>query len=249
MSLLFFGKSDVGIVRSSNQDSIFMDEQLRLFIVADGMGGHRGGDIASKSVTKIVPEFIRKKNFSNPKKNLSEAINHSNKLIFEHGQQDPLLKGMGTTATVLHFHPPKLYIANVGDSRSYLINKNKIYQLTRDHTIIQDKIYHSIYTRKEASLDPAKNILSKTVGYEENITVDIFDYNVQKNDIFLTCSDGLHSMVSDQDILFLINKYLPDPQNAVQKDVEEATDGLLSQANASGGKDNISIIINIAQQT
>jgi len=247
MALLYAGKSDIGLKRATNQDSILIEGKAKFFVVADGMGGHKGGDVASQTAIETLAEFIKEGPKNDPEMLLTDSIAHTNKTILAKGNENPLWKGMGTTIVEFYFKSSKLFIGNVGDSRGYLVNHHNLYQLTRDHSLIQEKINYGIYTREQAKKDPQKNVLSRTVGFDKKVEPDIFHYKVQKNDIFLLCSDGLSGFVSDSDILFLINKHLPDPSSATKEDLSGAVEALVAQANAGGGDDNISVILILAQ--
>jgi protein phosphatase len=246
MAIMSSGSTDIGMKRSTNQDSICLYPKKSFFAVADGMGGHNGGDIASQMSVKLLPEFIDSSDIENPQELLSKSIEHVNRAIYDHGQEHEDLKGMGTTVTAVMVSGSDMYIANVGDSRTYLINKNKLYQVSRDHSLVQEKLNIGIYDREQAKADPQKNVLIRTVGFEPNVEVDTYKYKIQKNDIFLLCSDGLHGKVSDEDIIHLVNNYLPSPTEAAQSDLDDLVTELIRQANANGGQDNISVIITLA---
>ncbi len=247
MALLFAGLSDIGRTRKNNQDAIFINSQLKLFIVADGMGGHNGGDIASKLAVDFVPQFVAQNSELPPEEILTRALQYANKQILEVAQKNKKLRGMGTTVVSLFFQKESAYIANVGDSRAYLVSQNKLFQLTRDHSLVQEKVHLGLYTREQAANDPHKNVLVRTVGFDKDLEVDIFKYKVCRNDIFICSSDGLHAKVSDADIMFLTNKFLPDPSQATKQDVAELVKALVNQANANGGNDNISVIVVLAK--
>ena len=247
MPIISAGQTDIGRKRSTNQDSIYINGSKHLFIVADGMGGHSGGDIASNIVVTKVPEYYLKQTDETPHVTAQESVKYANKFIFEQSAAESKLKGMGTTIISLYFKGDTVYIANVGDSRAYLINKHKLFQLSKDHSLVQEKLNLGIYTRQNAADDPMKNVLVRTVGYEAELDVDVFTYKVLKNDIFLICSDGLHGKVSDSDITFLINKHIPDPGTASKRNLEECVQALIQLANDNGGQDNISVIVVLAQ--
>lgn len=248
MGLLSAGISDIGLKRKANQDSIFLNPYKKIFIVADGMGGHKGGDIASGTAVKIAPEFILENTSKEMEDLLLETLAHTNKTIKQKSSESPLWEGMGTTFCLFQFKGPNLYILNVGDSRGYLIHEKKLYQLTRDHTLVQEKLNMGLYTREQAKADPQKNILTRTVGFEDKVEPDLYTYKTQKNDLFLICSDGLSSYVSDRDTVFLINKHIPDPSTATEEDLLNAAKALVGQANANGGGDNISVILICTQK-
>jgi PPM family protein phosphatase len=244
MTLLSSGDTNIGMKRSSNQDSICLYPKRHFFAVADGMGGHSGGDIASQMSVKLLPEFIEQ---NIEKLTIPELMGHSikfvNKSIYQHGQANKELKGMGTTITAMMLSGNTINIANVGDSRTYMVSQNKLYQMTRDHSLVQEKLNIGIYDREGAKADPQKNVLVRTVGFEPELEVDVYHYTISKNDLFMLCSDGLHGKVSDEDILFIIRKNVPKPSIATQEQLDAAVAELIAQANANGGQDNISVII------
>lgn len=246
MPILSSGKTDVGRVRKSNQDSIYLNPQKNLFIVADGMGGHNGGDIASQMAVKFTPEYLLGHMSAEPIESTSKAIEYANKAILKRSRGDELLKGMGTTVVLLYFKANNLFIGNVGDSRAYLVSKGKLFQMSRDHSLVHEKLNMGLYTREEAHNDKHKNILVRTVGYEDQLEVDVFTYKVKRNDIFLICSDGLHGEVSDPDILEIVNRNLPSPDQYSQHNLDKTVEQLIHQACTNGGKDNVSVIMAVA---
>lgn len=245
MGIIYSGLTDVGLVRKNNQDSIYLNSQHNLFVVADGMGGHKGGEVASKmAVDKIAEHFIQN-NDSNmdPAENVEKAIHNANSAIFLKSQQDNNLTGMGTTVVGLYFNGQNVYIGNIGDSRAYLVQNNKMYQLSRDHSLVQEKLKIGLYNREQAAKDPNKNVLSRSCGINDKPEIDVFTYKVKKNDFFLICSDGLSGMVSDDNILQEVNKAVPKDKDQMDKLVEK----LIELAKANGGQDNISVITVLAQ--
>ena len=247
MGLIAAGQTDIGRKRKTNQDAFFVGLDKKLFVVADGMGGHNGGDIASQMAVKVLPQYVQDNSGMEPTLLLAGSIKESNRAIKHYGETHPELVGMGTTIVSFFFRGQNIYIGNVGDSRAYLINNKRIYQLTRDHSLVQEKLNYGVYTREQAALDPQKNVLVRTVGFEDDVDVDVFVYKVIRNDIFLCCSDGLHGKVSDEDMLFLINRFLPDPGRATQEAADNLIKALIDQANENGGQDNITAILVIAQ--
>lgn len=249
MPLICTGKSDRGKVRQTNQDSIFIDPNNKCFVVADGMGGHRGGDIASQLTVKIFSDHFSQLPAKTDRKfeEVKYCIEKANSKIFEKSKSEPLLNGMGTTVVTLMIEKNKAIINNVGDSRAYLINDQSIYQVTKDHSLVQEKLNLGIYNREEACKDKMKNVLVKTLGFEAQVSPDLFEYSISKNDIFMLCSDGLYGKVYDETILQIINRNIPNPSNASAEDLDKTVQELIDQANANGGNDNISIIMAIAQ--
>lgn len=247
MGLIASGLTDIGKKRKTNQDSFYMNLDKKLFVVADGMGGHNGGDIASQMAVKVLPDYLLKNIEMDPNQLISKSIIESNRSIKHFGETHPELVGMGTTIVSFYFRGQNIYVGNVGDSRAYLVNAKKIYQLTKDHSLVQEKLNYGVYNREQAALDPQKNVLVRTVGFEDDIEVDVFTYKVVKSDIFICCSDGLHGKVSDEDILYLINKHIPNPSLATQETADFVIKSLIELANENGGQDNITAILVIAQ--
>lgn len=247
MGIICAGATDIGRKRKTNQDSICLDHAHHFYVVADGMGGHNGGDIASQLSVKVMPEFFVKHIKCEPDSLMKDMIQEVNRAILQKANENPDLHGMGTTVSAIYFSGTQLVIGNVGDSRVYLVNNHHIFQLTRDHSFVQEKLNMGIYTREEAVRDPQKNVLVRSVGFEEDLQVDVFHYRVCKNDIFLVCSDGLHGKVSDSDILHIVQRNISDPSRCQAADVERTVKELIQQANDNGGQDNISVILAVAQ--
>ena len=248
MSLIYHGITDIGCVRKSNQDSIYLNKNSNLFIVADGMGGHQGGDIASAMAVEIIPQTFNSQNEDKPiKQKIISSISSANTAIIHRGEGDEKLKGMGTTTVLAYFNESNLFIGNVGDSRCYLISEGELFQLTSDHSLIQEKLNLSLlsgiykYDREDAKNDPQGNVITRTVGFEENLEIDVYKYQVKRNDIFLLCSDGLHGKVQDQRILEICNENIL-PGDVNQKSIDKCTESLISEAKVNGGNDNISVI-------
>ena len=242
MLVLSSGICDIGRVRKTNQDSICIINDKYFYAVADGMGGHNGGDIASKMCTDILSQGVSNSQPENKREFLYQLIRRVNEKIYQKSQDIPELQGMGTTLTGFFIDDKHINIFNIGDSRVYLISNQKIFQLTKDHSLVQEKINIGVYDREAASLDKQKNVLVRSVGFEPNVEADIFRYRYHKNDIFLVCSDGLHGKVSDADILFLTNSIISNPINAANEDLARLVQKLVDLANQNGGQDNISVI-------
>jgi serine/threonine protein phosphatase PrpC len=244
MGIIYSGMSDIGRKRKTNQDAIYMSESVGFFLVADGMGGHNGGDIASQMAVTIAPEFFKANmhRLDDPQI-LVDCFRYINESIYKKSASQAELQGMGTTLVCLYFSNAHLYVANVGDSRAYLISQGNLYQLTRDHSLIQEKMNLGIYSRQEAQADRQKNVLVRTIGFEENVEVDVFNYKLNQYDLMFICSDGLHGKVSDRDIHYLITANLTSPEQYTQKNLDKIVQSLVHQANENGGQDNISVIL------
>ncbi len=245
MPIQTHGVTDRGRVRSTNQDSYLMDSSQKLFVVADGMGGHAGGEIASKLCVDHIQNFCAENTAeiysktlieSEPRLEfnslLSSAINFASVKIYEKALEEPVLRGMGTTATVLKLDEKFAYVAHVGDSRLYLIRCGYIYQITLDHSLVSEQVRAGILTPEEAAQHHLKNVITRSVGFQEEEDVDTFCLPLEKGDIFLLCSDGLHGKVTDVDI-----------SEICAKDLNSAAERLTDLANDRGGDDNITTVI------
>ena len=247
MPLIATGTCNLGRTRKINQDNIYLNAEKNLFFVADGMGGHEAGEIASQMAIDHFVEFF----FANPKletqQRIRQSIIHANKQIKEYSLQEQKRTGMGTTFVGLVFEGSSLYVCNVGDSRTYLMHKSMLFQLTKDHSLIQEKINLGIYTRNDAAEDRCKNVLTQAVGFDDELKIDIYRYKIHYNDIFILCSDGLHGMVPDPLLQDIVKSDIPHPDSARLADVEKTVRDLVQTALVNGGKDNISCILVLAQ--
>ena len=235
-----FGKTDVGLMRTINQDSIFVSTQPignlpNLFIVADGMGGHKAGDVASREAIERFVKYACTTHMSDPANILDAGIISVNKDIFDMANSNKDYSGMGTTFVAASLVENHVYIANVGDSRLYLIGRD-IRQITRDHSLVEDMVRMGVLEREEARTHYKKNVITKAIGVadDKTSTPDIFEIEVENGDKLLLCSDGLTNMVEDYDI----KKIVKDNDS-----IEDAVRELIRQANENGGKDNISAIL------
>lgn len=232
------GKTDIGNKRTSNQDSIFFSDMPigplpNLYIVADGMGGHRAGDRASKMAIEITVDYIKKSTLENPIAILKRAMLYANNEIYKEAGKDPDLKGMGTTMVAAVAQEGKLYVANIGDSRLYAIN-NEIKQITMDHSLVEELIRNGELERKKGRNHPEKNIITKAMGSRDEVVPDFFEIEINPEDKFLLCSDGLSNMVEDDEIRDIVVEHY---------DLEDTVQALVDRANYYGGSDNVSVVI------
>jgi len=228
--------TDVGKVREINEDSLFVDEDTGLFIVADGMGGHQAGEVASEMAVKAISLSI-KENLSNNNKILSmikDSISRANNEIFNKSIKNPQLNGMGTTVVIGLLNKRKFYIANVGDSRAYVIRDNPIKQLTEDHSLVANLVKTGQITTEEAKVHPKRNIITKALGTAEEVKPDITSINIKKGDYILLCTDGLTDMLRDEDIKEIVLS---------SKETDEKCKALIALANEKGGRDNITVVL------
>lgn len=232
--MLAFAQSDIGMVRKTNEDSyVFSPPQL--FVVADGMGGHVAGEIASNLGSNTIQEYMKK--FTTPadwEQVLKEAIIEANTIIFQMSQAKSECLGMGTTVTAIYTNNNEVYWSHVGDSRLYLIRDNALQQITSDHSLVWELVQNGSITYEEAQVHPHRNILTRAVGTNETICVDSGRFLWKPGDSLLLCTDGLTNMLSEDTIL---NIYLQQdkPQTIVNT--------LIEQAKAAGGYDNITCIL------
>jgi len=239
MRIDYFGKSDKGKVRKGNED-YFACERLSneeyLFVVADGMGGHRAGDVASKLGTTTFVKSYKK--FRRKKKPITEAMNESlnraNLSILNKATADSRKRGMGTTFSAVAINGMKAYLVHVGDSRIYMIRNNEMHQLTRDHTFVGKMVEEGRITEDEARSHPQKNILYMSLGARDAFQPEINEFfELQERDIFVMCSDGLNNMVTDSTIQEYCQSF----------HAGEAVEELINLANSNGGTDNITVLV------
>lgn len=230
--------TDIGRRRTSNQDFIYASDQpvgalANLLIVADGMGGHNAGDFASRYTVETMVDYIEKAEEKRPIPLLSSAIHQANDYVMEKARSDRSMEGMGTTVVAATMKDGYLYVANVGDSRLYLLDQ-EIEQITTDHSLVEEMIRVGEIQRKDARSHPDRNIITRAVGVHTPVKIDFFDVKLEKGDKVLLCSDGLTNMVEDEDILRIVKK---------SGSLEEAAKLLVNEANKNGGKDNISVVL------
>lgn len=235
MSLDVWCRTDKGLRRESNQDSYLINKDLGLFIVADGMGGHSGGEIASALAVKTVEDVIKKPAVPDlpPRDLVVHAYTQASRRIYEKAQnENPELMGMGTTMVLVYTSGSNLYIGNVGDSRVYLFRRPHLWQLTEDHSLVNEQLRAGLITEDQLRSVSGKNVITRSVGYEPEVMVDVLERPLTRGDVFLLCSDGLHGLVIDQKICELLNK------NTLDKVVDRCID----QALANGGDDNVTVM-------
>ena len=242
------GKTDTGRIRQNNEDCIGFDSALGLLVLADGMGGHLGGEVASTVSVDTIIKFCQQKlppiktgqiddksGFSLESICVQESIEKANDLVFRQSASQPELRGMGTTLVVMLFYDNRFSVAHIGDSRCYRYRNKSLDQLTKDHSLLQELIDRGFYTQEEAAKSLNRNLVTKALGIDPAITADIQEDLAMKNDIYLLCSDGLTDLVDDDYISLTIKRF--------SDNLEEAAKQLITKANQNGGKDNISVIL------
>lgn len=241
------GQTDVGCVRKGNEDNLLVDNELGLFVVADGLGGHAAGEVASQIVVERIRQFIAQTveqdrtwpleyDVSIPYdgNRLKAALLLSDQAIVEDIRSNPERESMGSTVVACLLHGSRVTLAHVGDSRAYLLNAEGMRQVTRDHSWVADQVANGILTQEEARKHPFRNVITQALGNGGEIEVAIQEMQVQELDRLLLCSDGLSGMVQDADIWDIVQK---------APTLEAAAHDLVERARANGGEDNITVII------
>lgn len=239
MKLDIWSETDVGLKRAHNEDSVLVDEDLGLFLVADGMGGHKAGDVASQLAVQIMQKEVgarmhENRRQLNPRVLLAESYLVANQTIFDYanneGNKD--LAGMGTTLVTAWLHRGSLYMGNVGDSRIYLFRDGHLWQLTEDHSLLAEQLRLGEIEEEDIPGFFQKNIITRSVGFEREVRVDLLERKIEAGDVYILCSDGLTGMVSDDKIETVCATV--EPRRVVSQLVDLAKKG--------GGDDNISVV-------
>ncbi|MFP3153641.1 Stp1/IreP family PP2C-type Ser/Thr phosphatase [Lachnospiraceae bacterium ZAX-1] len=233
-----FSITDTGMKRKMNQDYVYTCEKPvgnlpNLFIVADGMGGHNAGEYASRYAVETMIEEITNDTSTDPIAIIEHAIHRANDRLVERSKEDVHLLGMGTTMVVLTIMGQYLCVANVGDSRLYVMN-TEIQQITKDHSLVEEMVRMGELDKVTAKIHPDRNIITRAIGVTNDVRVDFFEVKLEEQDQILMCSDGLTNMVDDDDIRKIIHG---------QRDIVEKAEKLVEKANDSGGSDNITVIV------
>jgi serine/threonine protein phosphatase PrpC len=227
--------TDKGLKRQGNQDSFLVDEKLGIFVVADGVGGHMGGEVASALAVETVREVLShpKANQFSAKDVLMQAYTESSHRIFDRATQEPRLNGMGTTMVMGYFREGKLYIGNVGDSRCYLYRRPYVWQITEDHSLINEQIRLGLLSEEQAQKTIGKNVITRSVGFERDVFPDICEREVSEGDTFLLCSDGLTGMITDEKMSQIFN----------ENPMDKTPPLFIQNALSNGGDDNVTVLV------
>ena len=226
--LLVASRSDVGRVRAGNEDAFLVADDPRLVAVADGMGGHQAGEVASATAVATLLERVQ---HGEP---IDTAISAANDAVVTQSQDDESLRGMGTTLTAGMVDGSSLRIGHVGDSRAYLLHDGELRQLTTDHSVVAELIAAGELTEEQALVDPRRSMITRALGIEASVAVDVLTVELEPGDRLLLCSDGLTTMVRDDAIAEIL---------AAERDRERAADALVDAANAAGGADNVTVVV------
>lgn len=227
--------SDVGRKRQKNEDSYLINDELNIFVVADGMGGHAGGEYASRIAITTIEEMFRQQNgnTSPPEEIVDKAIRDASAKIISKAEEDQALKGMGTTVICLHLDGKRAVLGHVGDSRAYLFRDGALEQLTEDHSLVNEQVKTGLITAEEAKTHQFKNIITRSVGVTPEVEVDIVIKKLKVGDSFLICSDGLSNLVEMKEM----EKELSERETVL------AAKAMVDLANKRGGDDNITLLV------
>ena len=233
-----YAMTDVGRKREVNQDYVYVTDQPvgpfpNFLAVAEGMGGHKAGDFASKYTVNVLLEELKGTPLDKPEEILRNIVGIANRKLIEVAATDVKLEGMGTTLVAATIVGNTLYFANVGDSRLYLINE-KIRQLSKDHSLVEEMVRLGGIKAEEAKNHPDKNIITRAIGVKDDVEADIYEYRLKKGDVILMCTDGLSNMVEDEDMFDIVKG---------ARDVVETVEMRIEKANSNGGRDNIGVVI------
>jgi serine/threonine protein phosphatase PrpC len=246
--LAFVGQTDTGRVREHNEDTIATDPDVGLLVLADGMGGYNAGEVASgiavKTITNLVREGLLREDLASIDRNtgltrpsivLRDAITRANKIIYQTARSQAECEGMGTTVVAALFYDNRISIAHVGDSRLYRQRGSQISQVTMDHSLLQELVDRGFYSPEEAQRAANKNYVTRALGVEPQVEVEVQEHPVDKGDIFILCSDGLSDMVEDEDIRLTISTFGANLDTVAKQ--------LIQLANENGGRDNVSVVL------
>lgn len=245
MKLIADGLTDVGMVRNNNEDNFCVDAEAGFFAVADGVGGASAGEVASKSAVEVMRDYIRKTasggylmsghtEGSLALKRITSGISLANQVVYDASRSNPSLKDMGTTVAAVLLQGNRLSVANVGDSRVYLIRAGTIIQLSEDHSLVAEQVRAGLLTKEQAEMSGMKNIITRALGQAGDVEPYKDETTVMDRDVVLLCSDGLTNMVDEADIVSTVNAF-DGPSGACR--------ALVDMANENGGKDNVTVVL------
>lgn len=242
MNFKFFAQTDPGRIRENNEDSVAVDAATGLCVLADGMGGYNAGEIASGMTTAFIKSelssWLSEAGEQVPSEQVERAIeicvNNANRAVFNASLANPHYAGMGTTLVVGVFQTGKLYLGHIGDSRCYRLRGTQLLQITKDHSLLQEQIDAGLLTPGQAAVATNRNLVTRALGVEDSVMLELHDHHVEPGDLYLMCSDGLSDMVRDLEIGRVLQNKSPLAQMATE---------LVSLANENGGRDNITVLL------
>jgi len=246
--LIIQGLSDVGLVRGHNEDKIAWDENLGLVLLADGMGGHNAGEVASELAVNRIIDSLRGVLIPDIEKVVDrcaavhEAIQHANNEIVQVAQERSECAGMGTTIVLSLFYNDSVIFAHVGDSRIYRYRNDELTQITTDHSLVQEMVDNGYISEQEALTSASRNLITRALGIADTVEVDVIESDCRIDDLYLLCSDGLTDLVTDEEIAVIFEQY-DHGDGYSASTLESIATSLVSSANEKGGKDNISTVL------
>jgi serine/threonine protein phosphatase PrpC len=247
MKLISFGKTDQGKMRANNEDAFLVNDRLGLYAVADGIGGHEGGEVASRLAVDALSDMLREQ-FEGSRSavafddspeadqyisSLRGAVALANTTVRQAAAQDPSLTGMGTTVTAVLLRPRTSVFVHVGDSRAYMFRNGILRQLTNDHSLVAEQMRAGLITPEQARMSPYRHVITRSVGIHPEVHADFGMFELEKNDILLLCTDGLTEMIKDDDIARILSNAIP----------VASAESLIRRANDNGGVDNITVVV------
>lgn len=242
MIYTIFSKTDPGRARENNEDSVAFDASAYLGVLADGMGGYNAGEVASGMATAFIKsemarwlsEAGKQASTREIRRALEICVDNANRSVFNAASSNAQYSGMGTTLVVAVFHSEKLLLGHIGDSRCYRLRKGEMTQITKDHSLLQEQIDAGLLTPEQAATASHKNLVTRALGVEDAVLLELNEHDVEPGDLYLLCSDGLSDMANDSEIAAILDTQTPMAQKA---------DSLISIANEHGGRDNISVLL------
>ncbi len=242
MTIELHAAVDPGRARSNNEDSVAADDDVALAVLADGMGGYNAGEVASYMATSFIHDelgrWLREASAQAPdaevRRAMDTCVDNANRAIYNAAHSNPQYAGMGTTLVMAVFRDNRVLLGHVGDSRCYRLREGKLQQITRDHSLLQEQIDAGLITPEQAAFSANKNLVTRAVGVEDTVLLEIHQHDVQTGDLFLLCSDGLSDMLDDDGIAEVLLQH---------DSLAQCTLALIDAANEAGGKDNISVIL------
>ena len=242
MNYTFYTKTDPGRARANNEDAVAVDDNTQLCVLADGMGGYNAGEIASGMATAFIKsemarwlaEAGRQAKIKEIRRAMEICVDNANRSIFNASDSNPQYSGMGTTLVVGVFHGETLVLGHIGDSRCYRLRNSELSQITKDHSLLQEQIDAGLITQEQAASSSIKNLVTRALGVEDAVMLELNEHAVEVGDCYLMCSDGLSDMVDDAQIASILGGHVP---------MEQKADSLVAAANEHGGRDNISVLL------
>ncbi len=242
MKIVAAGSTNIGRKRKVNQDSYRIEPESQLFVVADGMGGHAGGETASRLTVETVMQSMLSDKLGSlsmdPADLVMGAVHRANTAVYSTAEKNHELAGMGTTVVTMYFAGGKIYVGHVGDSRVYMAKRGQLWQVTKDHSLVNEKLKAGVITRDQLKRDKSRNVITRSVGFESSVLVDVYQKEVHPGELYLACSDGLSGMVDDAELIHVIDELGWDGD-----DLQPLVENLIERANAHGGDDNVTAVV------